>query len=494
MATQWALKLLLGSKACRLMAAHPCGPDEAILILLAAEDLSEQKVTEQMLLQRLQAAQRELDRLPPQHPLELDCNLAGLAGLLGLNPVETEVLALMVYRELATGMEDVLRLNDSAGGQNGFAALAARMLDRPLNDVREALSSRGKLLQCGLLAYPDSRREGPFALPFGLADMLMHHTDAPSIILRRYSQHDHPAAHELNDFQHLGSLLETLTRFLQGAMTTSLEGVNILIHGRPGTGKTELARALAEFLFDDEESMVRIDMSEYMERHAVSRLIGAPPGYVGYEEGGQLTEAVRRRPYRVILLDEIEKAHPDVFNILLQILEDGRLTDNAGRIVNFSNTVVIMTSNIGSEYITPAPEAATEGERRDQYEQMREQVTEALRTVFRPELLNRLDEVIVFHSLTSREILEIVDLMLSRVARSLADRRVKLVATEAAKKLLAEEGYDPRYGARPLRRTIQKLVENPISSALLRGEFGEGDTIQVDVEEGEIRLRLLIEE
>ncbi|NLO73534.1 MAG: AAA domain-containing protein [candidate division WS1 bacterium] len=264
--------------------------------------------------------------------------------------------------------------------------------------------------------------------------------------------------------------------------------------GPTGVGKTELARALAEFLFDDEESMVRIDMSEYMERHAVSRLIGAPPGYVGYEEGGQLTEAVRRRPYRVILLDEIEKAHPDVFNILLQILEDGRLTDNAGRIVNFSNTVVIMTSNIGSEYITPAPEAATEGERRDQYEQMREQVTEALRTVFRPELLNRLDEVIVFHSLTSREILEIVDLMLSRVARSLADRRVKLVATEAAKKLLAEEGYDPRYGARPLRRTIQKLVENPISSALLRGEFGEGDTIQVDVEEGEIRLRLLIEE
>jgi ATP-dependent Clp protease ATP-binding subunit ClpC len=264
--------------------------------------------------------------------------------------------------------------------------------------------------------------------------------------------------------------------------------------GPTGVGKTELARALAEFLFDDEDAMVRIDMSEYMERHAVSRLIGAPPGYVGYEEGGQLTEAVRRRPYRVILLDEIEKAHPDVFNILLQILEDGQLTDNTGRIVNFSNTVIIMTSNQGSEYITPPPEGLSEAERRAHYEEMRAQVTEALRLVFRPELLNRIDEIIVFHPLTPREILEIVDLMLSRVASTLADRHMKLVATEPAKQFLAEQGFDPRYGARPLRRTNQKLVENPISSALLRGEFGEGDTIQVDVDDGAIKLRLVIEE
>lgn len=264
--------------------------------------------------------------------------------------------------------------------------------------------------------------------------------------------------------------------------------------GPTGVGKTELGRALAEFLFDDEDAMVRIDMSEYMERHAVSRLIGAPPGYIGYEEGGQLTEAVRRRPYQVILLDEIEKAHPDVFNILLQILEDGRLTDNAGRTVDFSNTVVIMTSNIGSEYLTPPSPEADEAEREQLYEQMREQVTEALRQAFRPELLNRIDEIIVFHALTRKEILEIADLMLSRVAESLGERHMVLQASEAAKKLLAEQGFDPRYGARPLRRTIQKLVENPISSALLRGEFGDGDTILVDAEDDEIKLRLVVEE
>ncbi len=258
--------------------------------------------------------------------------------------------------------------------------------------------------------------------------------------------------------------------------------------GPTGVGKTELARALAEFLFDDEEAMVRIDMSEYMERHSVSRLIGAPPGYIGYEEGGQLTEAVRRRPYRVILLDEIEKAHPDVFNILLQILEDGRLTDNAGRTVDFSNTVVIMTSNIGSQFITPPAADVTEEQRHEEYEQMSEQVMEALRQTLRPELLNRIDETIVFHSLTEQEILQIVDLMMSRVEASLGDRHMHLETTEAAKNLLAEQGFAPMYGARPLRRTIQKLVENPISSAILRGEFSEGDTVVVDVEEGEVKL------
>jgi ATP-dependent Clp protease ATP-binding subunit ClpC len=242
-------------------------------------------------------------------------------------------------------------------------------------------------------------------------------------------------------------------------------------------------------MFDDENAMVRIDMSEYMERHAVSRLIGAPPGYIGYDEGGQLTEAVRRRPYRVILLDEIEKAHPDVFNILLQILEDGRLTDNAGRVVDFKNTVVIMTSNIGSEHISPPPENATEEEIRRHTETTRAQVVDELSRVFRPELLNRIDEIIVFHSLTATEIRQIVDLMLERVRSAVAEREMELEVTDEAAKLLAAEGYDPRYGARPLRRTIQKLVENPLSSAMLRGEFAAGDTVVVDAEGGEIKLR-----
>ena len=264
--------------------------------------------------------------------------------------------------------------------------------------------------------------------------------------------------------------------------------------GPTGVGKTELAKALAEFMFDDEDAMVRIDMSEYMERHAVSRLIGAPPGYIGYEEGGQLTEAVRRRPYRVILLDEIEKAHPDVFNILLQILEDGRLTDNAGRIVNFNNTVLIMTSNIGSQFITPPEPDWSEEQRAEHYEEMRDRVLAALRDVFRPELLNRIDEVVVFHALTEQEIFEIVDLMLARLHEALKQRGMSLTVTEPAKRLLAEDGYDPAYGARPLRRVIQKKVENPISSAILRGEFAEGDTIQVDAEGGGIELRLVVEE
>ena len=264
--------------------------------------------------------------------------------------------------------------------------------------------------------------------------------------------------------------------------------------GPTGVGKTELAKALAEFLFDDEEAMVRIDMSEYMEKHSVSRLIGAPPGYVGYEEGGQLTEAVRRRPYRVVLLDEIEKAHPDVFNILLQVLEDGRLTDNAGRVVDFRNVVLIMTSNIGSPLITPPPQGADADARAEHYDNMREAVFGELQAAFRPELLNRIDEVIVFHSLTEDEIALIVELMLGRVREALAARRIRLEWTDAAKALVAARGYDPQFGARPLRRTVQKLVENPASSAILRGEFSDGDTILLEVEDGDLKLSLMVGE
>jgi len=254
---------------------------------------------------------------------------------------------------------------------------------------------------------------------------------------------------------------------------------SFLFLGPTGVGKTELARALAEFLFDDPDAMVRIDMSEYLEKFSVQRLIGAPPGYVGYEEGGQLTEAVRRRPYQVILLDEIEKAHPDVFNILLQVLDDGRLTDGQGRTVDFRNSVVIMTSNVGSQQIS-----AVSGGDEDPaaYEAMKRQVTDALRQQFRPEFLNRVDEIIVFHPLTQEHLAEIVDLLLEGLEARLAERDLAITLTPAARALIVREGTDPAYGARPLKRTIQRLVENPLARAILRGEFNPGDTITADAD------------
>ncbi|RLC68498.1 MAG: type VI secretion system ATPase TssH, partial [Chloroflexi bacterium] len=243
--------------------------------------------------------------------------------------------------------------------------------------------------------------------------------------------------------------------------------------GPTGVGKTELARALAEFLFDDEQAMVRLDMSEYMEKHTVSRLIGAPPGYVGYEEGGQLTEAVRRRPYSVVLLDEIEKAHPDVFNVLLQILDDGRLTDGHGRTVDFRNVVLIMTSNLGSRWI--AELGLTQ-------EEIRERVMEELKAHFRPEFLNRVDEVIIFHQLNREHLRQIVDLQLGRLKERLAERHIEVELTEAARELLVDRGYDPVYGARPLKRTIQRLVLDPLAMKVLAGEFKEGDRVVVDAD------------
>jgi ATP-dependent chaperone ClpB len=246
--------------------------------------------------------------------------------------------------------------------------------------------------------------------------------------------------------------------------------------GPTGVGKTELSRALAEFLFDDENAMIRLDMSEYMEKHTVARLIGAPPGYVGYEEGGQLSEAVRRRPYCVVLFDEIEKAHPDVFNVLLQVLDDGRITDGQGRTVDFKNTVIIMTSNIGSQFIVDASERAERNRR----------VMEALRNHFRPEFLNRIDEIIIFDRLTDKELAKIVDIQLARVLRRLEQQHLQLNLSDAAKQLLAEEGYDPVYGARPLKRVVQRRLLDPLSLALLEGKFLPGDRIQAGVEKGEL--------
>ena len=250
--------------------------------------------------------------------------------------------------------------------------------------------------------------------------------------------------------------------------------------GPTGVGKTELSRALAEFLFDDEEAMVRLDMSEYMEKHTVSRLIGAPPGYIGYEEGGQLTEAVRRRPYKVILLDEMEKAHPNVYNILLQILEDGRLTDGHGRTVDFKNTVVIMTSNLGTEEFQRQAMGFSRQTKSEQ-ERRKGAIEAALKQTFRPEFLNRLDEVVIFQALTEEQIKQIVDLMMKDIQKRLADREITVELTEDAKVQLAKEGFDPAFGARPLRRTLQRQVENPLSTKILQGEFKQGDRVLVDV-------------
>ena len=249
--------------------------------------------------------------------------------------------------------------------------------------------------------------------------------------------------------------------------------------GPTGVGKTELARALAQFLFDDENALIRVDMSEYMEKHTVSRLVGAPPGYVGYEEAGQLTEAVRRRPYRLILFDEIEKAHPDVFNILLQMLDDGRLTDGHGRTVDFRNTVIIMTSNLGTEEFRQ-PALGFASREKDQQEKIKAGIESALKRAFRPEFLNRIDETIIFHSLSEEHLKKIVDLLIKEVEQRLVEHDLKLELTDAARDFLLKQGYDPIYGARPLRRATQRYVENPLSSQILRQEFSPGDTITVD--------------
>ncbi|MBU1162915.1 MAG: ATP-dependent chaperone ClpB, partial [Proteobacteria bacterium] len=253
---------------------------------------------------------------------------------------------------------------------------------------------------------------------------------------------------------------------------------SFIFMGPTGVGKTELAKALSEFIFDSEQAMVRIDMSEYMEKHSVARLIGAPPGYVGYEEGGYLTEAIRRRPYSVVLFDEIEKAHPEVFNVLLQILDDGRMTDGHGRTVDFKNTIVIMTSNVGSQWIQELGANDREG--------MEKRVTEALRTSFKPEFLNRIDEIIIFHNLTHEQLGEIVKIQIKKLCKRLEERNIELELSDSAVKLLAEKGYDSVYGARPLKRAIQKYIENPLSIEILKGKFSESTRIKADVEDGEL--------
>ncbi len=276
--------------------------------------------------------------------------------------------------------------------------------------------------------------------------------------------------------QALRAVSDTIRRARAGIQDVSRPLGSFIFLGPTGVGKTELARALAEFLFDDEKAMVRLDMSEYMEKHTVSRLIGAPPGYVGYEEGGQLTEGIKRRPYSIILLDEIEKAHPDVFNILLQILDDGRLTDGKGRTVDFKNTIVIMTSNLGSQMIK---------ELSQDYAKMEKEVKTIMEKNFRPEFLNRVDEIIIFKALSPEVILKIVDLQINELKKRLKERKIDIEVSKEAKKVLADRGFDPVYGARPLKRTIQREIQNPLALEILEGKYKEGDTVKIEVNEKE---------
>ncbi len=280
--------------------------------------------------------------------------------------------------------------------------------------------------------------------------------------------------------QALQKVANAVRRARAGLQDTNRPIGSFIFLGPTGVGKTETARALAEFLFDDERAMVRLDMSEFMEKHTVARLIGAPPGYVGYEEGGYLTEAVRRRPYSVVLFDEIEKAHPEVFNILLQILDDGRLTDGHGRTVDFRNTVIIMTSNLGSQYIT-------ELEEKD-YEEIRQRVMEVLRSTFKPEFLNRVDDTIIFHPLTRKQMKDIVDIQVERIRKLLKDKKIKLDLTDRAREHFADTGYDPTYGARALKRLLQREIQDPLATKILEGEFREEDTVVVDVVDGKVVL------
>src|ERR671919_287543 len=390
------------------------------------------------------------------------------------------------YRELEDKISEVRRQKEDAIEQQDFE-LAARFRDEEKNYIQErsVKETEWRAEQGEAFAEVDEEE---------IAEVLSSWTGIPVTSLTeeetskllRMEEELHRRIVGQQDA--IGAVSRSIRRTRAGLKDPKRPAGSFIFLGPSGVGKTETAKALAEFLFGDEDALIQLDMSEYMEKHTVSRLVGSPPGYVGYEEGGQLTEDVRRRPYSVVLLDEIEKAHPDVFNTLLQILEDGRLTDAQGKTVDFKNTVIIMTSNLGTRDIQKGTTLGFSpgGDAEVTYEKMKDKVMEELKRSFRPEFLNRIDEVIVFHSLSREHVKAIVDLMIRRLEGQLKSKDLDIELTERAKGLLAEKGYDPALGARPLRRTIQRMVEDPLSEKLLYKEFTAGQTIIVDARDGDL--------
>ena len=473
---------------------EPPSTEETVQILRGLRDRYEQhhkiEITDEALEAAADLADRYIsERFLPDKAIDLVDEAASRMRIKSMS-------APPVYRELENEIEDARRAKETAIEDQEFEKAAG------LRDEERKLIAKKRELEEAWEAGEEGER--PAIGEEEIADIVSMWTGIPVFKLTEAETQKLIRMEEELHKRVIGQ--HAAVEMISKAMRRSRAGLkdpkrptgSFVFLGPSGVGKTELARTLAEFLFGDEESMIRIDMSEYMEKHAVSRLVGSPPGYVGYDEGGQLTEAVRRKPYSVLLLDEIEKAHPDVFNILLQILEDGRLTDSQGRTVDFRHTIVIMTSNIGASEIannTPLGFAITEDETGITYDDMKARIMGELKKVFRPEFLNRIDEVVVFHKLSREEISEIVDLLLARIRHTLAERGLQLDLTPEARDLLVEKGWDPSMGARPLRRAIQRYIEDPLADFVLRAELESGGTVLVDRapegEDPEVKISLI---
>jgi ATP-dependent Clp protease ATP-binding subunit ClpC len=455
--------------------------DETVQILKGLRDRYEQHhkvdITDEALEAAAELADRYIsDRQLPDKAIDLIDEAASRMRIKSMTSPP-------VYRELEEDIEETRRAKEAAIEAQEFEKAAN------LRDKERQLTNKKREAEEQWEAGEAEGAERPAIGEEEIADIVsmwtgipvFKLTEAETAKLMRMEEELHKRV--IGQHQAVEVISKAIRRSRAGLKDPKRPTGSFVFLGPSGVGKTELARTLAEFLFGDEESMIRIDMSEYMEKHAVSRLVGSPPGYIGYDEGGQLTEAVRRKPYCVLLLDEIEKAHPDVFNILLQILEDGRLTDSQGRTVDFRHAIVIMTSNIGASEIarnTPLGFAVSDDETGMTYDDMKGRVMGELKKVFRPEFLNRIDDVIVFHKLQKEEIKTIVELLLRRIRASLAERELQLELTEEAKDLLVDKGWDPAMGARPLRRAIQRYIEDPLADFVLRSELVPGATVMVD--------------